>query len=95
MNAALARFNCGAAAAPPAVPNGRRASASDMQALQARITAWQTQQQQLGQCAATAVGAMDQQVKSRVDVYDQHGTENQQASAAWQAATGATLSSHQ
>jgi len=85
LNAAILQYNCGAPAAPPPVPNGRRASAQDFQDFVTHANAWQSQQQQIMQCVFAASAAMDTQIDARVQSYNQHISQGQQAAAAWQA----------
>jgi hypothetical protein len=94
LNAALLHYTCGAQNPPPAVPNGARASAEQMQAFVTAATAWQTAQQTYGHCLFTASSAMDAQISTRLTTHNQHVAAGQQASAAWQAAVGPASSSH-
>jgi hypothetical protein len=94
MNAALQAFNCGTPAPPPTPPDGAHARMSDMQNFAAQANAWQTSQQAIERCLVEATNAMDHGTSARVADYNQRVVKNDQATAAWQTATGAPSAHH-
>lgn len=95
LSSAIQAYNCGTPAPPPAAPRANHPRQAELQQFAEQANAWQTSQQAIARCIFAAQATMDQRTAARVDEYNQRLNQGNQASAAWQAATGAPVGGHQ